>query len=540
MRRQRTRSHDHRVLMSIRLALCLFVVMLLPALPPESLAGDDTLFQKPDIALTEQERAWLDAHPVLKIASDRDMAPYGFVDEQGRYVGVLPDIAARIERLLGIRIQFNPIQYSTLIDLVRDGAAEAAALVDPLDVPIAPHYLMTDEVMFMPYGLFVRTDSKLAQHTPETITGKTIALIEGWDLKNPSLDPLRGNLFVFADSYLAAVTLVLHGRADAFFDVLPATNYLLARNFIKDIKAVKIYHQGYPAAFFVHRQYPELYSAMQKALAAIPRQERMQLLQKWNVFMDDAATSLAMLDLHPDERAWLAAHPVIRVGIDANWAPLEFVDSDGLSQGIAPDYLRQFENMLGVRFDIQYERPWHEYLAMADRGEIDMLSGVVETPQRADLLAFTRPYIAMPVVILTRSDVAYIAGPQELDGKRVAVVRGYALEEWLARDYPGIEVVTAECMKEMFRLLNTNEVYACVGSLPSAGYYLGLNGHEDIKVSGQTRYTYRVSMAARRDYAPLVAILQKAFDAIPAEQHEVLQRRWMTLPRESVPDYSLL
>ena len=37
---------------------------------------------------------------------------------------------------------------------------------------------MTNEVMFMPYGLFVRTDSDLAQQTPETVTGKTIALIK--------------------------------------------------------------------------------------------------------------------------------------------------------------------------------------------------------------------------------------------------------------------------------------------------------------------------------------------------------------------------
>ena len=178
------------------------------------------------------------------------MAPYGFTDEQGHYVGVLPDIAAQVEQLLGIRIQFKPVLYDTLVDRIREGAADAAALVDPLDVAIEPHYLMTDEVMFMPYGLFVRTDSELAQHTPETITGKTIALIEGWDLENPSLDPLRNNRFVFADSYLAAVTLVLDGRADAFFDVHAATNYVLARNFIKDIKPIRIQPSGIPRRFF--------------------------------------------------------------------------------------------------------------------------------------------------------------------------------------------------------------------------------------------------------------------------------------------------
>ena len=240
---------------------------------------------------------------------------------------------------------------------------------------------------------------------------------------------------------------MLDGRADAFFDVHAATNYLLARNFIKNIKPVRIYHQGYPAAFFVHNRNPELYSALQKALAAISRQERMQILQKWNVFMDDAATSLAMLDLLPLERAWLKEHPVIRVGIDANWAPMEFVDADGLTQGIAIDYLRQFENMLGIRFDILADRPWHDYLDMAANGTLDMLSGIVKTPQRDKLLAFTNPYIEMPVSNLTRHDITYITGLHELEGRKVAVVRGYGLEEWLARDYPSIEVVPAESLK---------------------------------------------------------------------------------------------
>ena len=540
MLRQRKRSLDHGVLMSMRLIVYLLLVMLSPALPSAISAQEPQSPPESGIELTEQERAWIAQNPLLKVVTDSDMAPYGFTDEQGHYVGVLPDIAAQVEQFLGIRIQFEPVLYDTLVDRIREGAADAAALVDPLDVAIEPHYLMTDEVIFMPYGLFVRTDSELAQHPTETIKGKTIALIEGWDLQNPSLDPLRNNRFIFADSYLAAVTLVLDGRADAFFDVHASTNYVLARNFIKDIKPIRIQPQGYPASFFISSQHPALHSALQKALAAIPRQERMQILQKWNVFMDDAATSLAMLELLPLERAWLNEHPVIRVGIDANWAPIEFVNSEGLTQGIAIDYLRQFENMLGIRFDILANRPLHDYLDMAANGTLDVLSGMVKTPQRANLLAFTRPYIEMPVVILTRLDITYINGPGQLEGRKVAVVRGYGLEEWLSRDYPGIDVVPADSIKAMFKLLNNNEVYACMGSLPAAGYYLSQNPQDDIKVSGQTSYTYPVCMAVRRDYAPLASILQKTLDAISPKQHAALQNRWMAISPASVPDYRLL
>ena len=165
MRRQRKRSLDHGVLMSMRLIVCLLLVMLSPALPSAISAQEPQSPPESGIELTEQERAWIAQNPLLKVVTDSDMAPYGFTDEQGHYVGVLPDIAAQVEQLLGIRIQFEPVLYDTLVDRIREGAADAAALVDPLDVAIEPHYLMTDEVIFMPYGLFVRTDSELAQHT---------------------------------------------------------------------------------------------------------------------------------------------------------------------------------------------------------------------------------------------------------------------------------------------------------------------------------------------------------------------------------------
>ena len=529
-----------RTALTAACACCAFT-LLLPLVPPGSgSAAEPDPNQNSAIVLTEQERTWLKAHPVLTIFSDHDMAPYGFTDERGNYVGVMPDIATRLEQLLGIRIKFKPVPYATLIELVDAGSIDAAALIDPLDVSWDLHYQMSNEVQYMPYGLFVRKDSDIAQQPEKTITGKTIALIKGWDLENPSLDPLRSNRFVFADSYIEALTLVLHGQADAFFDVHPSTNYQLARSFIKDIKAVKIYHQGYPACFFTRTQYQELHSAMQKALAAISRRERMELLRKWNAFMEDAAFALAALDLNPDERAWLKKHPVISVGIDAHWAPLEFVDTGNQPRGISIDYLQRLGHMLGVRFDIMADRPWYEYLDMAGRGEIDMLSGVVETQKRARRLAFTRPYITMPVVILTREEVTYVPDLRELEGLKVAVLRGFALQEWLERDHPDIELVTCESVNAMLQLLDTNQVYACIESLPAAGYYLGKSGYTTIKVSGQTHYTYPVSMAVRQDYRAFATILQKAFDAIPPGEHAEHQRRWMAVPPQALPDYRLI
>ena len=41
------------------------------------------------------------------------------------------------------------------------------------------------------------------------------------------------------------------------------------------------------------------------------------------------STAVLALELTPEEKTWLAAHPVLRVGIDPAWPPYEFVDKQG-------------------------------------------------------------------------------------------------------------------------------------------------------------------------------------------------------------------
>ena len=59
---------------------------------------------------------------------------------------------------------------------------------------------------------------------------------------------------------------------------------------------------------------------------------------------------------------------------------------------------------------------------------------------------FTTPYLSMPINIFAGGDVTYIGDLNALEGKRVAVVEGYAIHEWL-RD--AVEVGDLTALSEM-------------------------------------------------------------------------------------------
>jgi ABC-type amino acid transport substrate-binding protein len=78
------------------------------------------------------------------------------------------------------------------------------------------------------------------------------------------------------------------------------------------------------------------------------------------------------LALSEEEKAWLAAHPVIRVGIDPEWPPYEFLDGQGRHQGISADYLQLVAERLGVRFVVGPRQPWSTTWRQLTQGALDI------------------------------------------------------------------------------------------------------------------------------------------------------------------------
>ncbi|MDD5366970.1 MAG: PAS domain S-box protein, partial [Gallionellaceae bacterium] len=237
------------------------------------------------------------------------------------------------------------------------------------------------------------------------------------------------------------------------------------------------------------------------------------------------------------ERAWLREHPVIRVVQDPGWPPVEFVDARGEPSGMTADYLRLIEQRLGVKFERLRNLSWQEAYARLKHHEIDMTTSVVTTPERTEFWAFTQPYMRIPIVIVTNSEVTYIADLRELAGKRVAVVAGYAVADWLPRDFPEIRLVRVKTVREGLEQLQRGEVFAFVESMLVVDYYLAKLNLTTLKIAGQTPYINAQAMAVRKDWAPLAGILDQALDSISAAERDTIYRKWLPVRYEDGFDY---
>ncbi|WP_457788108.1 bifunctional diguanylate cyclase/phosphodiesterase [Pseudomonas sp. PL-6] len=247
-------------------------------------------------------------------------------------------------------------------------------------------------------------------------------------------------------------------------------------------------------------------------------------------------TPASALTLSEEERRWLAAHPELRLGVDASWPPFEFRDDQGQYQGLAADYVRLIESRLGVRLQPVEPSSWSEVLAQARAGEIDLLPGIMSTPERQTYLAFTRPYLDFPIVILARN-----GGPQprhmdDLYGLKVAVVANYAPHELLRQRHPDLNLQPLPSVAAALQALATGQADALVGDLASSVWSLRQLKLDGLFISGETPYRYQLAMATPRDQPVLIGILDKLFAELSPSEIAVLQAPWVggVLDRRSI------
>lgn len=235
------------------------------------------------------------------------------------------------------------------------------------------------------------------------------------------------------------------------------------------------------------------------------------------------------LFLTEEERAYLKANPVIRVGNDVNWAPFEYIDEQGEYQGIAADYLDLIEARLGIRFDYTQDTLWNEVIAKAKAGELDMFSCAVPNDRRRHYMKFTEPYLSFPMVLLAQDHVNYVDDFSKLSGKTVAVVKDYATQDYIEKHYPDIPLLKVRNLKEGMEAVLEGRAFAYSGNIAAINYGMKKYGIDGLKVVGQSKQRFDLSIGVQKDNEMLFTILQKALNSITEAEEVQIYDNWFSL-----------
>jgi PAS domain S-box-containing protein len=233
------------------------------------------------------------------------------------------------------------------------------------------------------------------------------------------------------------------------------------------------------------------------------------------------------LTLSPEERAWLAANPEVTLGIDPDWPPFEFRDSEQQYRGLTADYVRLIEKRLGITLKPVTTEGWSEVLTKAKTGHIQLLPGIMATPEREKYLAFTAPYLDFPIVIIANKSGAQPKSISDLERLRVGVVKDYAPQEILKANHPQLALFPQASPLAGLQALATGEIDAMVGDLASSVWNMNNSKIGGLNISAETPYRYQLSMAAPKDQTILIGVINRLLAELTPQEISALQEPWL-------------
>lgn len=491
------------------------------------------------IHLTEEEQTWLKAHPKITLAFTGGFEVSLARDKDGNYSGLLWDYLQLVNARSGANIQPEIFE-------IKDGIQKI--LNREVDGALAIKKSISEKLALIPTDPYY--------HTPVTIyTWNRIASeIRGYQSLNNRIVAINENALaqirlmkeqapgaevVYVNSTLEGMKLVFEQKVDAFLS-FSLYNYMISKYQLVGIVPAFTDMENLDAfTFGIRNDWPELISILNKTIASITETEHNALLKEWST-TDHFEKGEQKDNLTTIEQSWLSLHPAMRLGIDPSWAPVEYYDSEGKLSGITSDNIRILSQKMGIRIDPIGNLSWKEVLQQARQGKIDLISAIAKNEERAEYLLFTKPYLKLPMVIVTRDDAPVILGIQDLQGKTIAVIEDYITHSYLKRDFPDQHLLLFETLNEALQAVAKGKADAVIENTASINLAKNELGLTQLIVAATTPYAYELSMGVRKDWPELIPILEKGLTSITEREKQIIKEKWVNIRFQKQIDWLLI
>ncbi|WP_284382602.1 EAL domain-containing protein [Litoribrevibacter albus] len=517
---------DRRLLVMLLVWLVFMSVMPLTLQASESSVGFE---------LTEEERNWLDANPVINVGVMNGWPPFNFVNKQGVSAGIGADYVELLNRRIGGHLKLMPGEWHQLYKDVQEKRLDALMDLTPKPERMVD-FNFTAPYLNIPHVIIGQKTAPYL-HDEQDLNGKVVALEKGFgNVKYFEQFPYV-QIKEYPDTQ-HALDAVARGEADAYAGNRSVALYIMGQELMTNLKAHgRLKKDGSILAIGVRKDWSILANLLDRALADITQEEKSQIQQRWLGGVDDA-TPVKLTD---SEEQWLKAHPKVTIAFDGNYPPYSYLNEQGALVGIAVDMANELASRIGIELEAYPEHEWKTLYNAALDKKVDVIATLVKRPERAQWFEFTRPYISLSQFIITQPDkVGDYSSPQALSGKSVALVEGYSTTALVMEQIPDIEPVYVPTLVDALEAVSIGKVDATVADIAMSNHIRMLRGLDNLAYAQlYTRDLSKQRFGVRKDWKTLAVILDKALESFSYQELMTIYTRW-NVPRSAKPESGFL
>ncbi len=508
--------------------------LLIPAAVAQTGANTDFLS-----TLTSSEREWLKNNSSVRYTGIPDWEPLGTFSASGRYTGLAADYLDVITEITGLEFDITPV-YDRVraLQLAVDGKVDVIS-GDSSDIILNKTFTPIESSVSSSIAIV----TKDINSPVKDLTGfnhRRVGIVTNYGYAQTLFKEYPDVIFEEVDNTRDGLNKVSSGELGAFVTPRTFSRSILALNGYQDLIFAGETDISLTATLFVSNEAPELFSIISKARSFADPTLLREIVSRWLSIPVALSNDSSSIELTTSERAYLESISPITFTGDPDWLPYEAFDEDGQYIGQVADHLKIIQRMLGVEFEFIPTKTWTESVELAKSGEVDILSETSSSFLSEQLL-FTKNYSKTPVVFVMRNTEDYVDSFEQIRDQRIGLVKDYGITSAVVTTYPNQKFYFFDSIQDALVGVSTRKIDAVFTNSPQALYNIKVLGLQNVRLVGKSDFDLSLAFAVQPDKPELVAILNRALDAIiNSKEQQAIYDKWNAVEYSEKINYRLI
>lgn len=481
---------------------------------------------EPKVALTPEEQAWLEAHPVITLgAAHGSYPPAEIRNPDGTWTGFNIDFYEQVSQLLNIKIHLHHGVWAEVQEKAKNRELDGLPIVgkDPnRDV----HFNASNTIYPSYFYVFAPFRHNLQIKSFSDLDGMRIGYKRGARPAKTRLEKLPSAVLKPFDSHEAMTQALLNKEIDV---IVAWMGYDHWRKNTLQGTIDKIYMiEEYPLDMvtYIRKDWPEIIPIFNKAISVLREDKLPYLINKWFGYWPQPSTTTKVA-LTPGENAWLAEHPEIVLGTTTEYSPMVFQKADGTFDGMLVDIYEEVSRKLNTRIRLHIEDPWAKVQAKAEKRELDGLAMGGKDPSREILYNATEVIVPTYFSVFARSQDEYpIKRFTDLNGMRIGYKRAARPTRTLLEKLPAAILKPYDGHEALTQALLRKEIDVIVA-------WISYDHWRKEKLQGTIdnimfieEYPIEMVSHIRKDWPELIPILNKTIATLQQDELPRIISKW--------------
>ncbi len=216
---------------------------------------------------------------------------------------------------------------------------------------------------------------------------------------------------------------------------------------------------------------------------------------------------------------------------DQFYPPYEFINKDGVPDGFNVELFKELAKELNLDYELHLG-PWTQVRQELEKGEIDVITGMMISKERAQVMEFGLPHSVMMQGVFARKD-SEVNTLEDLRGKEVIVQEGDIMHDYLLKTKLTSQIIATPDQITALQMLEKGLHDAAILGNFQGAYLLEKYHIENVELKSSDIEPQRYAMAAKKGANELIWTLNMGLYQLKTNgTYDRLYNKWFGVYEE--------